>query len=209
MDKVIPGILEKDWGEIERKINALSAVTNTFHVDLIDGKFAENQTFADPSFFAQYSDKFFFEVHFMVQEPIDYLEAWSKAGFKRFIGHIEKMSSQEEFVARGQILGEVGLAIDGKTPLEDVVVPLDDLDVLLVMTIDAGASGRPFIPVCLDKVKKARQLAKFLKVEVDGGINDQTITQAKNAGAERFVATSFIFDSENPKLTLEALTDLV
>src|SRR3989344_6056910 len=103
---VIPGILEKDWVEIENKIQTVSGFTHTIHIDLIDGKFDDNLTFSDPSPFKAYADEFFFEVHLMVEEPINYLDKWAECGFKRFIGHIEKMSSQEEFVAKGQLLGD-------------------------------------------------------------------------------------------------------
>ncbi|HBB76585.1 MAG: ribulose phosphate 3-epimerase (predicted), ribulose-phosphate 3-epimerase [Candidatus Levybacteria bacterium GW2011_GWC1_40_19] len=209
MDKIIPGILDKDWVEIERKIKIAGELAQTIHIDLIDGKFADNLTFADPSSFKAYADKFFFEVHLMVEEPINYLDKWAECGFKRFIGHIEKMSSQEEFVAKGQLLGDVGLAIDGNTPLESVNVPLSDLDVLLIMTINAGASARPFVPECLEKIKKARRLEEFIKVEVDGGINDKTIIDARNAGADRFVTTGFIFRSTDPKKSFETLKGLV
>ncbi|KKR76821.1 MAG: Ribulose-phosphate 3-epimerase [Candidatus Levybacteria bacterium GW2011_GWA2_40_8] len=208
MDNIAPGILEKSWEEIERKIQIATGFSQTIHIDLIDQSFGE-PNFNDPTPFKKYTKEYFFELHMMVSEPLNYLESWADAGFRRFIGHIENMSSEEEFIARGQILGEVGLAVDGKTSIEDIQVSLSDLDVLLVMTIEAGASGRSFIPGCLDKIKKAKQLEKFLRVEVDGGIDDQTIIQAKNAGAERFVTTTYLFNSEDPKAQFEKLKGLV
>lgn len=192
--EVIPGILEKDWSEIERKIELVRPFTKTIHVDILDGKFAPNTTFLDPAPFAKYSKDIFFEVHLMVEEPINYLKSWARAGIKRFMGHAEKMSDQAEFVKFAKEYGEVGLVVDGETSLDKIKIPLDDLDCLLFMTINAGFSGQAFDIKKLEKVKAAR-LKTSVPVEVDGGINDQTIVLAKNAGATRFISTSFLFNS--------------
>lgn len=206
MFEVIPGILEKDWSEIERKINLVKPFAKTasnaaaaIHIDIVDGKFAPNTTFLDPAPFAKYSKDIFFELHMMVENPIQYLKPFADIGFKRFIGHIENMPDQVEFVAKAQELGEVGLAVDGPTPLGAIKVPYSDLDCVLVMTIKAGASGQEFNSEYLKKVQTLRQAqGQFLPIEIDGGINGQTIVSARNAGANRFVTTSFLFNSQNP-----------
>lgn len=196
MFEVIPGILEKEWSEIERKIELVKPFAKTIHIDIIDGKFAQNTTFLDPKPFAKYSSEIFFELHMMVDNPIQYLKPFADVGFKRFIGHVEKMPDQQEFVAQGQLLGEVGLAIDGPTNLNSVKVPLEDLDAVLVYTSDkAGFSGASFMEERLKKVRKIREQSALLSIGVDGGINDQTIVLAKDAGATRFVSTTFIFNT--------------
>lgn len=209
MYEIIPGILEKEWVEIERKINLVKSFAKVIHIDIIDGKFAPNSTFLDPTPFAKYTQGFFFEVHLMVEEPIKYLKPFADAGFKRFLGHIEKMSDQIEFVAQGELLGEVGLAIDGPTDLSAVKVPYEDLDTILVMTIKAGEAGQSFVPEHLEKVKILKQVQDDtkadIKIEVDGGINDRTIIEARNAGATRFVANSFIFNSKDPQIQYQLL----
>ena len=198
MFEIIPGILEKEWVAIEQKIGLVKPFVNTIHIDILDGKFAPNISFLDPKPFAKYSRDIFFEVHLMVEDPIQYLKPFADAGFKRFLGHVEKMSDQEEFVAQGQILGEVGLAIDGKTAVDAMHVPFDDLDCLLVMTINAGFSGQSFMMEHLEKVKGFRAKTG-IPIEVDGGITDQTIMQAKDAGVPRFVTTRFVFGGESPQ----------
>lgn len=208
MFEIIPGILEKEWSEIERKINLVLPFAKTIHLDLLDGKFAPNTTFLDPAPFKKYSNKVFFEVHLMVEEPINYLKPWAEAGIKRFIGHVEKMSDQAEFVAQGQLLGEVGLAIDGPTSIDSIKVPLEDLDYLLIMTIKAGFSGQSFTQEYLEKIKALRQAQGKLPIEVDGGINNQTILLARDAGANRFAATSFIY-KDNPEFQYQTLVDLL
>lgn len=197
MHEIIPGILEKTWEEIERKIILVEPFAQTIHIDLLDGKFAPNTTFMDPAPFAKYASDIFFELHMMVEEPIQYLKPFADAGFKRFLGHIEKMSDPVEFVAQGQLLGEVGLVLDGPTPIEQLTVSYDDVDYILVMTIKAGFSGQAFIPEHLGKIREIREKSATIPIEVDGGVNDQTIVQAKAAGATRFVATSFIFGGTN------------
>lgn len=197
--EIIPGILEKDWGQIERKIELVKSFAKTIHIDVIDGIFAQNTTFLDPTPFAKYSNNFFLEAHLMVSEPIDYLKPFAAAGFKRFLGHIERISDQAEFVAQAQLLGEVGLAIDESTGISSIKIPLDDLDCLLVMLVKAGASGQSYDPECLKKIEGLKGIRNDIPIEADGGINDQTILLAKNAGAARFVTNSFLFSSSDPQ----------
>jgi ribulose-phosphate 3-epimerase len=196
MLEIIPGILEKEWGEIEKKLETIESFTKSAHIDIIDGKFVPNTTFLDPAPFSKYSKDLFLEVHMMVENPTQYLESFAKAGFRRFIGQIEKMSDQAEFVAKAENLGEVGIAIDGPTDLSEIKVPYEDLDCILVMMIKAGQSGQEFNNEYLKKIEALSQkLDKTLPIEIDGGINNKTIIQAKNAGANRFVSTSFIFNN--------------
>lgn len=190
-----PGTQDKDFLSIEKKIEAVRPFARTIHIDVIDGKFAKNTTFSDPAPFAKYSKEFIFEVHLMVEEPINYLKPFADAGFQRFIGQIEKMSDQAEFVAEAQLLGEVGLAVDLQTGINEIKVPLFDLDTILVMAVQAGFSGQAFDENAMVKVKDLVDQTD-VPIEVDGGINDRTIQIAKNLGAERFVATSFLFNSE-------------
>lgn len=207
--ELIPGILEKEWVEIERKIELVRPFAKSVHIDILDGKFAPNTTFLDPAPFKKYSPELFLELHMMVEEPIQYLKPFADAGFKRFLGHIEKMSDQTEFVAEGQLLGEVGLAIDGPTSVEALKVPISDLDCLLIMTITAGFSGQQFNPLHLEKVKHFRSQTS-IPIEVDGGVKDTTIKLAKDAGATRFVATSFfISGSQDPHAAYQRLLSLL
>lgn len=206
MHKVLPGINEQDWPEIERKIESVKHFAKEIHIDVIDGIFAPRTTFLDPTPFKKYMQDIFFEVHLMVEEPEHYLEKWSKAGFRRFLGHVEKMSDQVAFVAKAEEVGEVGLALDGKTPLSDITVNFSDLDTLLVMTINAGLSGQEFQPSHLSKVAKIRERDSLLPIEIDGGINPHTLKEGLQAGASRFVSTSFLFGGENPQSRFHELS---
>lgn len=203
--EVLPGVLEKEWEEIEKKLESAKTFAKSVHIDILDGKFAENSTFIDPKPFLKYSKDLFLEVHMMVDNPIQYIKPFADAGFQRFIGHVEKMPDVSEFVALAQLYGEVGLGVDGPTDLKVLDgVNLDDIDSVTIMMIKAGFSGQQFMEEYLGKVKKLREKTA-VPIEVDGGVKDTNILFAKNAGANRFVATSFVWNSEDPKAAFEKL----
>ena len=196
--QIIPGILEREWTEIETKLEQIKAFTNTAHIDIIDGKFVNNRTFLDPDPFRKYAAELFLELHMMVVDPVELVEQWAAAGFRRFLGHVEHMSSQKEFVEQAKRYGEAGLALDGPTHINAIKIPYEHLDSILVYASNrVGFSGPPLMDDRLDKVGHLRKLTN-LPIEVDGGINDRTILRAKDAGATRFIATSYIWQSENP-----------
>ena len=93
---IIPGILESQWPEIEKKIELVLPFAKTIHIDLIDGKFAPHTTFMEPLPFSKYTKNAEFELHMMVEEPINYLKPFAQAGFRRFIGHVEKETVEKK-----------------------------------------------------------------------------------------------------------------
>lgn len=195
---IIPTILEKSWEEIEAKFEIYKKFANCVHIDFLDGKFAPEKTFLDPQPFSKYSKYFKLEAHLMVDEPLFYLEKLADAGFRTFLGHVERMNDQIEFVAKGQELGAVGLALDIETPIEAIKVSLEDLDQVLLMGINAGASGRSFDERVIPKIKSLSE-KELVNIEIDGGMNDQTLPLAKNAGANTFCVNSFLFKGDPQK----------
>jgi ribulose-phosphate 3-epimerase len=205
MYEVVPGVLEKDWHAIEKRLSTISQFANSAHIDFIDGKFADNKTYLDPAPFKRYSSKLDLEAHLMVVNPIQYIQPLAKAGFKRFIGHIERMPSQGDFVSLAKKYGEVGLALDGPTPLDQLHIHIGELDNILIFTAShVGESGQTFDLARLDRVKELRKQSD-ISIEVDGGINDKTIYEAKRAGANRFVSTGYISFSKDPKSSYQNL----
>lgn len=202
-----PGTQDKDWFSIEKKIELVKPFAKTLHVDVCDGKFAQNTTFLDPKPFKKYADDFLLEVHLMVEDPISYVDEWANAGFRRFIAQIEKMPDQAAFVAKAQLIGEAGLAIDSPTPKENLTVSTLDLDVLLVMMVKAGFSGQAFEEKHAEKIKTFSDDA-LLPIAVDGGINEKTIGKVFSAGARRFTVTSALFNSADPQAAYERLHEI-
>ncbi len=208
MFEIIPGILEKDWESIEAKIKLIKPFSKTVQVDIIDGKFAPNITFLDPSPFKKYTNDLFFEVQLMTNEPIKYVESFAKAGFKRFIGQIEKMSSQKEFIEYAKKFGEVGLAIDAETLIDEINVDLNSVDCITLMSVKAGFSGQAFLPQVLDKIKTVKQQT-IKPIEIDGGVNEKTIKQLKDLGVERYIVNSALFNANDIENQYQKLLKLV
>lgn len=207
MNRVIPGILETDFSEIEKKLSIIKPFSRWVHIDFLDGKFSKDLSFMDFSKFEKFKEDFFMEAHLMVENPTQYLKPLSKLGFRRFFGHLEKMDNLEEFIAEGQILGEVGIALDLDTPVSQIKVTYDDLDAVLIMSVKAGKSGQMFSESSLSKIKSIREQSQ-IPIEVDGGINDKTLVLAREAGAQRFIATSFIFQNKDPMEAFEKLSSI-
>lgn len=198
MFEIIPSILEKDWQEIEKKIEAVLPFAHTIHIDVMDGKFSQDTTFMDSAPFKKYATKIQLEVHLMVDDPISYLQPWSDAGFIRFYAQIESLKEiekQQEFVEKGQLLADIGFALDLNTSLSSVKVPFEDLDGLLLMAVKAGASGQKFQESIFVKIQDIMDKT-FLPIEIDGGVNDLNIGQIKNTGITSCAVNSFIFNAD-------------
>lgn len=201
MHEVIPAILEEKWKNIEEKVSVVKDFAGTIQIDIMDGKFVPGQTFSDPEPFSKYSKDFILEAHLMVNDPLSYLKPFADAGFKRFIAHVEALpqkKEQEEFIRQGKVFGKVGLAIDLETNIDSIKVPLDDLDILLVMLVKAGSSGQRFSQSALEKIRQLRKRTQA-EIEVDGGINLESMIEAKKAGATIFSVNSFLYKNEDPK----------
>lgn len=198
MNDIVPGIGlgAKDFDEIIRKVNLVAGAVEWVQIDFADETFVPVKTLWEfdkfANLIANYKD-ISFEAHLMVDQPEKYSRELSKVGFKRIIAHVECNDPRLFLDEARYESAEVGLAIDGATPLEQIEPYLEELDVVLVMMAEAGASGKQLDPENVEKVKAIRGHFPDLTIEVDQGINDQTIKIVKDAGANRFVSSSFIF----------------
>lgn len=197
MVDVIPGILEKETDQIAHKVSLVAPHVSWVQIDLSDGTLTPGTTSMDiPGIARIISEhpKLSFEAHLMVAKPEKYLKTLSDAGFKRIIAHVECVDPRLFLDDAEYESVEVGLALDGATELDQIEPFLNEIDFILIMTIEAGASGQPFLPETVEKIRIIRENMPDLPVEVDGGINDVTAKVVKDAGATRLSATSFIFD---------------
>ncbi|MFZ5845271.1 MAG: hypothetical protein ACOY0S_02270, partial [Patescibacteria group bacterium] len=200
MVEVIPGILEKDWSEIETKLKLASPHVDWVQIDVADNTLVPNETFLDFSQFASLTKKSLstnlsrisLEAHLMVDRPDKYIRPLVDAGFKRLIAHLEA-NDPRRFLdeARYESI-EVGVAIDGPTDFVEIEPFLEEVDCVLVMMYEAGFSGQPFQPENLEKIKIIRRNLPDLPIEVEGGISEVTARLVKDAGATRLVSTSYI-----------------
>lgn len=197
MVEIIPGIgPQKDWNVIEERLALAIPHTEWVQVDFADNTWVPNTSFMDFGKFKEISDKVSLEAHLMVASPEKYIKAAADAGFKRLIAHIEAHEPRLflDQVKYEQV--EVGIAIDGPTEFEEVEPFLEEVDFVLVMTVESGFSGQPFLPECVEKIKSIHSYLPDLPIEVDGGISDKTARIVKEAGATRLVSTNYIF--QNP-----------
>jgi len=205
MVEIIPAILEQDFSEIEKKIHLVEGLVKWVQLDLADNTLVPNTTFLNPAPFALLKTPLNLEAHLMVKDPLRYVENFSKYGFKRFYAHVEG-DFIDEYIEKCYNLGvEVGLAIDGPTPFEKLRPFLDNIDCVLVMAIDAGFSGRPFRDDTLSKIRQIREVDLTIPICVDGAMDDVNAKKVIDAGVTRINSNSYIFKSENVKMTIEKL----
>lgn len=200
MIDVIPGILENEWPPIEEKLLVAAPHVEWAQIDIADNSLVPNTTFLDFSKFAPENlvhglEHLSFEAHLMVAKPEAYITALVDNGFKRLIAHVEAHDPRIFLEQAKYEHVEVGVAIDGPTEFEQVEPFLEEVDMVLVMTIEAGFSGQQFMTETLEKIKFIHQNFPDLPIEVDGGINDRTGKIAVEAGATRLVANSYLFKS--------------
>lgn len=207
MITVIPAILEKDFSEIQKKIEKVKGLANWIQIDLADNTLVPNATCIDPAPFAQFTHVNL-ELHMMVSNPLLYASAFIDAGFKRLIAHIEALHVVEFIDLCEEKDVEVGLAVNGPTPIEKIKKYVEDIDVALIMAIDAGFSGQPFREDTTEKIKWLHDRFFDVPIEVDGAMNDVNAKKVVEAGATRINSNSYVFNSKDVKMAIEKLQKL-
>jgi ribulose-phosphate 3-epimerase len=203
MLEVIPGILEQSIDELNKKVDLVARVQEHtwIQIDIADGTLVPAVSVFDMAAITKIiadHPTISFEAHLMVASPEKYLKPLVDAGCKRIIAHVESIDPRLFIEDAKYESVEIGLAIDGSTELEQIEPFMEDLDCVLIMTIEAGASGQTLLPETVEKIKTLRDLYPDMPIEVDGGINDQTAKIVADAGATRVVITSYAFN--DPRL---------
>lgn len=201
MLEIIPAILTNNPQELEDKIRKVEGLVRRIQIDIVDGVFASNKTVSLDAV-ANIDTSLLLDIQLMTKDPVDWVERAVRAMADRVIGHIEMMSDQMEFVAKVQETGEkIGLAVDLSTPVSalDSLV-LNNLDVVLVMSVKAGFGGQEFDESVIGKIKqldeiRARDDTPF-QICVDGGINEENIAKVRQAGADEVVVGHSLFSGD-------------
>lgn len=204
--KISPSILASDYANLQSELERIST-SDLIHVDVMDGHFVPNISIGAPVTAAcKKVCNVPFDVHLMISNPLDYAEDFVKAGADIICFHSECDSDTEETINKILSLGKkAGLAIKPATPIDEVLKYLDKLSMVLVMTVEPGFGGQSFMESTMPKVEAIRKINPDIDIEVDGGINAETIKIAAKAGANVFVAGSAVFKSENPAETIAIL----
>lgn len=212
--KIVPSILSANQDRLQEEINEVEKHSDLLQVDVMDNKFVPNIT-PQAELLKKFDTKVPLDIHLMVQEPSEkYIKTFINANKKLKINnitvHYEACSNLDKtlnFIKKNNI--KAAVAINPKTSLDAIKDRLDDVDMVLVMTVEPGFSGQKFMESCMDKVKELRRLRPELDIQVDGGVNDETAAIAAKAGANVLVVSSFIFKSEDKVKAINSILDSI
>jgi len=210
--EIVPSLLSADFTRLREEIDAVERAGATrLHLDVMDGHFVPNITIGP--FIVEAIRRhtgLHLESHLMITNPEQFIEPFIKAGSDTVVIHIE--SSQDvirDFKTIRQLGAKAGLVINPPTPFADIEPYLGFIDHLLVMTVNPGFGGQKMIMGALDKVILAKPYSEKygFPIEIDGGVNIDTVTDAKNAGTDLIVAGSAVFSNGKPFDNFKALTE--
>ncbi len=208
--KISPSILASDYANLQTELEKCEkAGADLIHIDVMDGHFVPNISIGIPVVEALKKVCIIpFDVHLMISEPLKYAEDFANAGADIICFHIESDSDPVKTVDKILSLGKkAAVAVKPGTDIDSVIPLLDKLSMVLVMTVEPGFGGQSFMESTMPKIEKLRKIAPHIDIEVDGGINAETIKTASRAGANVFVAGSAVFKSDDPCKTVGILKE--
>lgn len=206
-----PSILAADFGELAKQIRLTEENGAKYlHLDVMDGAFVPSISFGMPVIksLRKISGQIF-DVHLMIENPDRYLEDFKSAGADIITVHAEASKHLHRTVTKIKELGlRAGVSINPATPLSAIELVLSEVDMVLIMSVNPGFGGQKFIPFTLDKVRKLREMAPDMNIEVDGGVNKDNAAGLVRAGANILVAGTAVFSgniAENTRIMIERM----
>lgn len=197
--KIAPSILSANFSRLGEEVVALErAGADYVHIDIMDGMFVPNISLGAPVVKSiRGKSNLIFDVHLMIENPERYIEDFVKAGADIIVVHVEATKHLHRVIQLIKSYGvKVGVSLNPATPVEVLKYIIDDLDMVLVMSVNPGFGGQTFISSSLKKIREIRLLSSEIDIEVDGGITDETVKACIEAGANIFVAGSYIFSGD-------------
>lgn len=202
--QIAPSILSADFARLGEEVARVAEASDWVHVDVMDQHFVPNLTLGLPVVESLVrSTTLPVDCHLMIEDPDRWAPGYAEAGATSVTFHVEAAHAPVRLARELRRLGaRAGMALKPATPVEPYADLLPELDLLLVMTVEPGFGGQPFLDVVLPKIRRARELLRSAEssvwLQVDGGISPETVERAAAAGADVFVAGSAVFTAADP-----------
>lgn len=212
MALIAPSLLAADFLQLQAACDMLNeSQADWYHLDIMDGRFVPNISYGPMlvNFFRKTTTKIC-DVHLMIEEPERYAEAFKEAGADMLTVHYEACPHLHRNIQQIKSLGmQAGIALNPHTPVELLKDILQDVDMVLLMSVNPGFGGQSFIPHTINKIKRMREMIDEqllnVKIEIDGGVTLDNAQMIIEAGADILVAGSTVFKAKDPIQTIAAL----
>ncbi|MEK7083131.1 MAG: hypothetical protein AAB972_03075 [Patescibacteria group bacterium] len=208
MIEIIPSINAPTFQEVTERITKVEPYVSWCHLDVTDGVFSAHSTWNNPTDLSALHTKLNVEVHLMVQKPETIIDQWLVRPIMRVIVHLEASEDIGGIIEKCKKAGiECGVAIRPDTPIDALIPWIYKADILQILAVNPGPSGQEMSSDIADKISHLHNVCQECIIEVDGGINPDTVALAREAGAKLFVSGGYIFSKSDINTAIKELKD--